>query len=83
MNDNSPVKQSFVVQHERSIINEFLLGRYAVIESDHSESDVDPSPSSEIDRVSLISDDPNWSELADDVKDILRMKKHQIRQENK
>lgn len=60
-----------------------LAGRYAVIDSDHSESDLDASPSSEIDRVSMISDDPNWSELADEVKDILRMKKHQIRQENK
>jgi len=64
-------------------IQRFFLGRYAVIESDTSDSDNENSLSSNSERLSIISDDPNWSELAEDVKDILRMKKYQIRQENK
>jgi hypothetical protein len=64
-------------------IYRIFLGRYAVIESDTSESDNENSLSSNPERLSIISDDPNWSELAEDVKDILRMKKYQIRQENK
>jgi len=54
-----------------------------VIESDTSQSDEENSLSSNPDRLSIISDDPNWSQLAEDVKDILRMKKYEIRQQNK
>jgi hypothetical protein len=59
----------------------FFAGRFAVVESDSSQSDDDNSHAPTTDRLSIISDDPAWSELADDVRDILRMKKHQIRQE--
>ena len=52
-----------------------------MIESDDSESDTNHPPSPHPDRLSIISDDSNWSELGDDVKDILRMKKYQNRQE--
>ncbi len=61
----------------------FIPGRYAVIDSDNSESDDEISPIPSADHQSIVSDDSNWSELAEDVKDILRMKKSQIRQENK
>jgi hypothetical protein len=61
----------------------YIQGRYAVIDSDNSESDHETSPLLETDHLSIVSDDPNWSQLAEDVKDILRMKKSQFRQENK
>ncbi|CAF3769661.1 unnamed protein product [Adineta steineri] len=60
-----------------------LSGRYAVIESDSSQSDNEDLQSSNTDRLSIISDDPNWSELAEDVKDILRMKKYEVRHQHK
>lgn len=62
---------------------EYILGRYAVIDSEHSESDLDTSSSGKTDRLSVVSDDPDWSDLADEVKEILRMKKSQIRHGNK
>jgi len=37
--------------------------------------------SSNSDQISTISDDPAWIDLADDVKDILRMKKLELRQQ--
>jgi hypothetical protein len=54
-----------------------------VIDSDTSQSDTENSPLLNADGLSMISDESNWSELAEDVKDILRMKKYEIRQENK
>ncbi|CAF3433667.1 unnamed protein product [Rotaria sp. Silwood2] len=57
--------------------------RFTVIESDSSQSDNENSPSSNTDRLSTISDDSNWFDLAEDVKDILRMKKYEIRHEKR
>ncbi|CAF1277470.1 unnamed protein product [Adineta steineri] len=60
-----------------------LSGRFAVIESDSSQSDNEDHQSSNTDRLSIISDDSTWSELAEDVKDILRMKKYEVRHQHK
>ncbi|UJR27655.1 hypothetical protein I4U23_008936 [Adineta vaga] len=60
-----------------------LAGRFVVIDSQSSQSDDENTSSLTTDRLSTISDDDNWSNLADDVKDILRMKKYEIRKENK
>ncbi|CAF3733523.1 unnamed protein product [Rotaria sordida] len=59
------------------------ISRFTVTESDSSQSDNENSRSSNIDRLSIISDDSNWFDLAEDVKDILRMKKYEIRHQNK
>jgi hypothetical protein len=64
-------------------LSTFCLGRFAIVESDSSES-VDEIDASDItDRLSIISDDADWSKLADDVKDILRMKKVDLRRQAK
>lgn len=58
------------------------LGRFAIVESESSQSDDEKSPSNNLNRVSTESDDPIWSDLADDVKDILRMKREQQKHHN-
>ncbi|CAF2606103.1 unnamed protein product [Rotaria sp. Silwood2] len=82
-NTNSLLRELYL---DRSLCAiEFLLqnGRFTVIESDSSQSDNENSPSSNTDRLSTISDDSNWFDLAEDVKDILRMKKYEIRHEKR
>lgn len=60
-----------------------IIGRYAISESgdSDSDSDFDTTSSSKSDQISTVSDDPAWLNLADDVKDILRMKKLELRQQ--
>ncbi|CAM4769649.1 unnamed protein product [Rotaria magnacalcarata] len=60
-----------------------LAGRFTVMESDSSQSDDENPLSLNTDRLSIISDDADWFGLAEDVKDILRMKKNEIRHQNK
>ncbi|CAF4589241.1 unnamed protein product, partial [Rotaria magnacalcarata] len=57
--------------------------RFTVMESDSSQSDDENPLSLNTDRLSIISDDADWFGLAEDVKDILRMKKNEIRHQNK
>ncbi|CAF0801787.1 unnamed protein product [Adineta ricciae] len=59
------------------------LGRFVVIDNDSSQSDNEQVATTTSDRASIVSDDADWSGLAEDVKDVLRMKKHAIRYENK
>ncbi|CAF0766338.1 unnamed protein product [Adineta ricciae] len=59
------------------------LGRFVVIESDSCQSDDEQVATTKSDRASIASDDADWSGLAEDVKDVLRMKKHATRYENK
>ncbi|CAF0891715.1 unnamed protein product [Rotaria sordida] len=75
-----PIKQ---ILHDISRKKAAMICRFTVIESDSSQSDNENSRSSNIDRLSIISDDSNWFDLAEDVKDILRMKKYEIRHQNK
>ena len=58
------------------------LGRFAVVESESSPSDDEHLLPSTENRISAESDDPSWSGLAEDVKDILRMKRDQQKDHN-
>lgn len=60
-----------------------LAGRFVVDEIDGSQTDHDPTAAAALDRPSLVSDDADWLGIAEDVKDILWLKKHDSRQQGK